>query len=101
MIQGLIFCAFGVPGQGKTHGHSGFETDFEGLKTDLPAAYVANDVPAAFCAPEVFVHAAMIASDSWVLMLGAALSAFEDAAMLVFQKSEWNGENWCFISCEE
>ena len=34
----------------------------------------------------------MIASDSWVSMLGAALSAFEDAAMLCFQKSKWNGE---------
>ena len=53
--------------------------------TDLPAAFVANDVPAAFCAPGVFVDAAMIASDSWVSMLGAALSAFDDAAILVFR----------------
>ena len=34
----------------------------------------------------------MIAVDSTVTMLGAALSAFEDAAMLCFQRSEWNGE---------
>ena len=78
-----MFCAFGVPGQCKTHGHSGFENDFEDLVTDLPAAYVAND-----CARCVLLHlrffvdAAMIASDSWVLILGAALSPFEDAAML-------------------
>ena len=78
-------CAFVVPGQSKTHGYSGFENDVEDLVTDLPAAFVANDVPAAFCAPEVFVDAAMVASDSWVSMLGAALSAFEDAAMLCFQ----------------
>ena len=32
----------------------------------------------------------MVASDSWVLMHGAALSAFEDAAMLCFQESGWN-----------
>ena len=37
-----------------------------------------------------FVNAAMTASDSWVLMFGAALSAFEDAVMLCFQESEWN-----------
>ena len=94
MSSGLLprVCAFGVPGQRKTHGHSGFENDFEDLETDLLAAFVANDVPAAFCAPEVFVDAAMIASDYWGLMLGAALSAFEDAAMLCFQKSEWDGE---------
>ena len=87
MSSGLLprACAFGVPGQGKTHGHSGFENDFEDLETDLLAAFVANDVPAAFCAPEVFVDAAMIASDFGDLMLGAALSAFEDAAMLCFQ----------------
>ena len=35
----------------------------------------------------------MIVSDSWVLMLGAALSAFEDAAMLCFQESEWNDDS--------
>ena len=85
-------CAFGVPGQGKTHGHSGFENDFEDLETDLLAAFVSNGVSAEFCAPEVFVDAAMIASDIGDLMLGAALSAFEEAAMLRFQKSEWNGE---------
>ena len=51
-------------------------------------------MPAAFCAPEVSVDAAMIASDFWDLMPGASLSAFEDAAMLCFQTSEceWNGE---------
>ena len=94
MSSGLLprVYAFGVPGHGKTHGHSGFENDFEDLVTDLLAAFVANDVPATFCAPEVFVDAAMIASDSGVSMLGAALSAFEDAAMLCSQKSEWNGE---------
>ena len=97
MSSGLLprVCAFWVPGQGKTHGHSGFENDFEDLETDLPAAFVANDVPAAFCAPDVFVDATMIASDSWVSMLGAALSAFED--MLCFQKSEWHGETG--VSC--
>ena len=31
-------------------------------------------------------------------MLGAALSAFEDAAMLCFQKSEWNGETGASFS---
>ena len=88
MSSGLLprVCAFGVPGQGKTHGHSGFENDFEDLVTDLPAAFVANDVLAAFYAPEVFVDAAMIASDYWVSLIGAALSAFNDA-MLCFQKS--------------
>ena len=59
--------------------NAGFENDVEDLVTDLPAAFVANDVPTAFCAPEVFVDAAMIASDCWVSMFGAALSAFEDA----------------------
>ena len=89
MSPGLLprVCAFWVPGQCKTHGHSGFESDFEDLETDLLAAFVANDVP-----PEVFVDAAMIASDSGVSMLGATLSAFEDVAMFCFQKSEWNGE---------
>ena len=59
-------------------------------------------MPAAFCASEVFVDAAVISSDFGDLMLGAALSAFDFAAMLCFQKSEWNGETgWCFISCEE
>ena len=75
----------GVPGQSKTHGYSGFENDVEDLVTDLPAAFVAKDVPAAFCVPEVFVDAAMISSDSWVSMIGAALSAFDDAAMLCVQ----------------
>ena len=86
MSLGLLprVCAFGVPGQGKTHGHSGFDDDVEDLVTDLPAAFVANNVPAAFCAPWVFVDAATIAFDSWVSMLGAALSAFKDAAMLCF-----------------
>ena len=95
MSSGLLprVCAFGVPGQGKTHGYSGFENDVEDLVTDLPAAFVANDVPAAFCALEVFVDAAMIASDSWVSMLGAALSAFDDAAMLCFQESMQNDDS--------
>ena len=95
MSSGLLprVCAFGVPGQGKTHGYSGFENDVEDLVTDPPAAFVANDVPAAFCVPEVFVDAAMVASDSWVSMLGAALSAFEDAAMLCFQESVWNDDS--------
>ena len=86
MIMELLprVCACGVPGQRKTHGHSGFENDFEDLVIDLPAAYVANDVPAALCAPEVFVDAAM---------LGAALSAFEDAAMLCYQESGWNDDS--------
>ena len=88
MSSGLLprVCAFGVPGQSKTHGHSVFENDFEDLVTDLPATFVANDVPAAFCAPEVFVDAAMIASDYWVSLIGAALSALNDA-MLCLQKS--------------
>ena len=55
--------------------------------TELPAAFVANDVPAALYAPAVFVDAAVIASDYWVSMLGAALSAFDDASMLCFQES--------------
>ena len=89
MSSGLLprVCAFGVPGQSKTDGHSRFENDFEDLVTDLPAAFVANDVPAAFFAPEVFVDAAMIASDYWVSLIGAPLSAFNDVAMLCFQKS--------------
>ena len=82
-----------VPGQSKTHGNSGFENDVEDLVTDLPAAFVANDVPAAFCAPEVFVDAAMIDSDSWVSMLGAALSAFDDAAMFCFRLSMQNDDS--------
>ena len=92
MSSGLLprVCPFGVPGQRKTHGHPGYENDFVDLESDLPAAFVANDVPAAFCAPEVFENAAMIACDFWGLMLGAKISAFEDAAMLCFQKSEWN-----------
>ena len=49
------------PGQCKTHGHSGFENVLEDFESDLLAAFVANDAPAAFCAPEVFVDAAMIA----------------------------------------
>ena len=71
MSSGLLprVCAFGVPGQSKTHGYSGFENDVEDLVTDLPAAFVANVVPTAFCALEVFVDAALIASDSWVSML--------------------------------
>ena len=84
MSMGLLprDCAFGVSGRSKTHGHSGFEKDFE----DLEAAIEAKDVPAAFCAPEVFIDAAMIVSDSGVSMLGAALSAFEDVAMLCFSE---------------
>ena len=95
MSSGLFLrvCSFGVPGQSKTHGYSGFENDVEDLVTDLPAAFVANDVPAAFCAPVVFVDAAMIASDSWVSMLGASLSAFDDAAMLCVQESVWNDDS--------
>ena len=38
-------------GQRKTHGYSGFENDVEDLVTYLPAAFVANNVPAAFCVP--------------------------------------------------
>ena len=93
-VVGLLprVCALGVPRQCKTHGHSGIEDDLEDLESELLAAFVAIDVPAAFCAPEVFVDAAMIAFDSGVSMLGAALSAFEDAAMLCFQKSQVNGE---------
>ena len=101
MSSGLLprVCAFGVPGQCKTHGHSGFENDLEDLESDQLAAFVANDVPAAFCAPEVFVDAAMIAYDYWgVLMLCAALSVYEDAAMLCFQKSELNGKTGAFFS---
>ena len=86
-------CAFRVPGQIKTHGYSGFENDVEDLVSDLPATFDANDVPAAFCAPEVSVDAAMIASDCWVSMLAAALSALEDAAMLCFMESMWNDES--------
>ena len=102
-MSGLLsrVCAFGMPGQCKTHGHSGFENDFEDLESDLLAASVANDVPAAFCAPEVFVDAAMIAYDNWGLMLGAALSVYEDAAMLCFQKSELNGKTGAFFFYEE
>ena len=86
MSSGLLprVCAFGEPGQSKTHGYSGFENDFEDLVSDLPAAFVANGVPAAFCAPEVFVDAAMIASDCWVSMLGAALSVHVDATALCY-----------------
>ena len=83
MSSGLLprVCAFGVPGQGKTHGYPGFENDVEDLVTDVPAA---------FCVPEVFVDATMIASDSWVAMIGDALSAFDDAAMLfVFRSSSF------------
>ena len=92
MSSGLLprVCAFGVPGQSKTHGNSGFENDVEDLVTDLPAAFVANDVPAAFYAPAVFVYAAMVASGSWFSMLGAALSAFDDAAMLCVHESLLN-----------
>ena len=85
-------CAFEVPGQCQTHGHSGFENDLEDIESDLLAAFVANDVPAAFCAPEVFVDAAMVAYDYWGLMIGAALSVYDDAAMLCFQKFELNSE---------
>ena len=83
MSSGLLprVCASGVPGQSKTHGQSGFENDLG----DLPAAIVANDVPAAFCAPEVFVDAAMIAYDYLGLMVGAALSVYVDAAALCSQ----------------
>ena len=47
----------------------------------------------------------MIAS-SWVSMLGAALSAFDDAAMLCFQESMWNDDSmgfgdvsWYLVEC--
>ena len=88
MSSGLLprVCASGVPGQSKTHGQSGFENDFGDLVTDLPAALVAFDVPAAFCATVVFVDAAMIAYDYWGLMIGAALSVYVDAAILCSQK---------------
>ena len=43
-------------------------------------------MPAAFCALEVFVGAAVVASDSWVSMLG-------DAAMLCLQESMWNDDS--------
>ena len=82
-----------LPRQCKTKGHSGFENDLEDLESELLAAFVAIDVPAAFCAPEVFVDAAMIASDSWVSVLGAALSAFDDAVMLCSQESMWNDDS--------
>ena len=36
-------CAFGVPGQSKTHGNSRFEIGVEDLETDLLAAHVANE----------------------------------------------------------
>ena len=90
MSPGLLprVCASWVPGQSKTHGHSGFENDVEDLVTDLPAAFVANDVPAAFYVPEVFVDAAMIASDYWGSLFGAALSAFIDA-MLCLQTDDF------------
>ena len=61
--------------------------------TDLPAAFVAYDVPAAFCALVVFVDASMIAYDYWGLMIGAALSVYVDAAILFSQKM-MNG--WVF-----
>ena len=61
-----MFARLGCQGQSKTHGHSGFENDVEDLVTALPAAFVANDVLAAFYALEVSVDAAMIASDCWV-----------------------------------
>ena len=93
MSSGLLprVCAFGVPGQCKTHGHSGVENDLEDLESDLLAAFVANDVPAAFCALQVFVDAALIAHDYRGLMLGAALSIYEDDAMLCFSevRVEW------------
>ena len=63
------------------------------LVTDLLAAFVAFDVPAAFCAPEVFVDAATTACDYWGLMIGAALSVYVDAAVLCSQKM-MNG--WVF-----
>ena len=68
MSSGLLprVCASGVPGQSKTHGQSGFENDFGDLVSDLLAAIVANDVPAAFCTPEVFVDAAMLLMIIWV-----------------------------------
>ena len=87
MSSGLLprVCASGVPGQSKTHGQSGFENDFGNLVSDLLAANVAFDVPAAFCAPEVFVDAAMIAYDYLGMMIGAALSVYVDAAVLCSQ----------------
>ena len=59
MSLGLLpsVCAFGVPGQAKTHGSSGFETDLKNIgifDSGLLAASVASDWPAAFIEPEVF-----------------------------------------------
>ena len=90
MSLGLLprVCAFVVPGQSKTHGYSGIVNDVEDLVTDQPAAFVANDVPAAFCAPGFFCCCRDDAG-----MLGAALSAFEDAGMLGFQASMWNDDS--------
>ena len=62
-------CAFGVPGQVKTHGSSGFETDLKNVgmfDSGLLAASVASDWPAAFIEPEVFVVAALNAV-VWVI----------------------------------
>ena len=91
-------CAFGVPGQAKTQGRSGFETDqknFGMFDSGLLAASVASDWHAAFIEPEVFVVAALNAID-WVIVsplwfacvatLGAVLSAFGFAAMMCFQR---------------
>ena len=60
----------------------------EDLESELLAAFAAIDVPAAFCALQIFVHAAMVAFDSWVSMLRCS----------VFRKSESNGELGVFIS---
>ena len=60
---------WGARGKVRPHGQSGFEIDFGDLVSDLLAAIVAFDVPAALCAPEVFVDAAMIAYDYWGLMV--------------------------------
>ena len=91
-------CAFGVPGQGETHGSSGFETDLKNVgmfDSGSLAASVASDWPAAFIEPEVFVVAALNAF-VWVIVgplvfacvatLGAVLSAFWFAAMMCLQR---------------
>ena len=75
----LLVCAFGVPGQVKTHGNSGWT-----------AAFVASDWPAAIFELEVFVVAALIAVVVWVIgspvFAGAVLLAFGFAATLCCQK---------------
>ena len=96
MSSGLLprVCASWVPGRSKTHGQSGLENDFGDLVSDLLAAIVAFDVPAAFCALEVFVDAAMIAYDYLGMIVGAALSVYVDAAAALCSQIILNG--WIF-----